>query len=64
MDESKPETGEPEKPAEQSEQSGEGCANANDQGDFTLSELLRAHQRNLDGQRPAVPWSTPQRGDK
>jgi hypothetical protein len=60
MDESKPETGQSDKP----EQSGDGCASNNTEGDFELSDLLRAHQRTIDEQRPAVPWSTPQRRDK
>jgi hypothetical protein len=47
-----PKTGQPDK---KPEQSGDGCASNNAEGDFTLSDLLRAHQRDLDGQRPAVP---------
>ena len=46
MDESKPKTGEPEAPPEQS-----GDADAEDNsGDFTLTELMRAHARNFDHQ--------------
>jgi len=55
MDEAKPKTGQPDQ--QQPEQSG---ATESEKGDFTLEELLRAHQRNLDGERP-VAWPTPRR---
>jgi len=47
MDEAKPKAAD-KPPAEQSEQSGEGCASNNTAGDFTLDELMRAHNRNFD----------------
>jgi hypothetical protein len=45
MDKPKPNIGQPE---EQPEQPGEGVKNDNPGGDFTLDELMRAHNRNVD----------------
>jgi hypothetical protein len=56
--EAKPEAAETDK--QQPEQSGVDCADQNTAGEFTLSELLSAYQRNLDAQRP-VAWPTPRR---
>ena len=47
MDESKPNAGQPEEQPESG--AGDRCSNQNTEGDFTLSELLRAHYRNVDG---------------
>jgi hypothetical protein len=49
MDESKPET------CQRPEQSSDSVANQNEKGHFELIDLLRAHRRHLDEQRPVVP---------
>jgi hypothetical protein len=61
MDESKPKAGQPD---ERPEALGDGCASQNTEGDFTMEELLRAYQQNLDAERPPVGLPSPGRRDR
>jgi hypothetical protein len=61
MDESKPETAQPEEQRSQTASTGSG---ASDNEGFTLDELQRAYRRTLDAQRPPVPLSPRRRRDE